>query len=202
MQKNYRKWNFSFLVFILMLVIFIFLVSTVLALTLILALAFGFTLVKSRFCFVAAMRDPWLTGMTELSRALILLLTLSIMGFALVANSNLGSQIMLYVSPIGLHTIVGGLLFGIGMVLAGGCAIGILMRVGEGFGMQMTALVGLFLGAALGSSNRTFWQAIGESPGIFIPDKLGWGLALAIELIVLLILWLLAGWWQKRKIGG
>ncbi len=202
MTSKQRNWNMGVLLFILMVLIFLAQISLRLALTLILGLAIGFTLVRSRFCFAAALRDPWLTRMTELSRALILLLALSMLGFAFVSSSKIGSGVMLYIMPIGLHTIVGGLLFGIGMVLAGGCASGILMRVGEGFGMQMVALAGLFLGVALSMNSWAFWQNIGEWPGIFLPEKFGWGPALSLELIVLLVLWLLSRWWQNKGIGG
>lgn len=41
-----------------------------------------------------------------------------------------------------MNTVVGGIIFGIGMVIAGGCASGMLMRIGEGFEMHLITLVG------------------------------------------------------------
>jgi len=175
-------------------------------LTLILALgiSLGFVLQKSRFCFVSALRDPILIGMTQLTRAFLLLLGISILGFALVSweASQRNIPLGLYVLPLGAHTVVGGLLFGIGMVLAGGCSSGILMRIGEGFAMQWVAFFGLVVGAVLGERSVINWRNVfGESPGIFLPDILGWIPTLIMEIIVLLILWRLARWWQIKRLG-
>ena len=60
-------------------------VSTYLALILALGISLGFVLQKSRFCLVSALRDPLLIGMTQLTRALLLLLGISILGFALIS---------------------------------------------------------------------------------------------------------------------
>ncbi len=43
-------------------------------------------------------------------------------------------------------------MFGIGMVIAGGCASGTLMRVGEGFAMQMLSLLFFVIGSLIGAS--------------------------------------------------
>ena len=51
--------------------------------------------------------------------------------------------------------ILGGLLFGIGMVLAGGCASGVSYRVGEGMVGAMSAALGLAI-AALMAAARIF----------------------------------------------
>jgi len=175
-------------------------------LTLILALgiSLGFVLQKSRFCLVAALRDPILIGMTQLTRALLLLLGISILGFALVfwGATERNIPLSLNVFPMGVHTLVGGLLFGIGMVLAGGCSTGILIRIGEGFAMQLVAFLGLVVGSVLGERSVKNWRnTFGEWPGIFLPDVLGWFPTLALELIVLSSLWQLARWWQKKQLG-
>ncbi|HCX63619.1 MAG TPA: hypothetical protein DHN33_00210 [Eubacteriaceae bacterium] len=91
-------------------------------------IAFGFILQKSRFCFTAGFRDPILTGSVELSKAILLALSLTTLGFFIVnfvSHLQTGQAFSTsYVHPIGLFTVVGGLLFGIGMVIAGGGASG------------------------------------------------------------------------------
>lgn len=197
-----RKWNIGLMFFMIMLLILLAQVSTKLALNLALGIAIGFTLQKSRFCFVAGMRDPLLLGITSLSQALILLVALSILGYAWVIVSNPAESLFLNVYPLGIHTLLGGILFGIGMVIAGGCASGILMRMGEGFAMQTVAFIGLLAGAMLGGSSQKYWRSLwGESPGVFLPDKLGWIPALLIESAILFLLWMLARWWQNIKYG-
>ncbi len=197
MVKNQRYWNWAFMSAMFFFFLLLAQINWKLALNLGLGVGLGFALEKSRFCFVAAFRDPILTGMTALSQALILLLGVSILGFALVAGSGQGYALNVY--PLGANTIVGGLLFGIGMVLAGGCASGILMRIGEGFAMQMLALAGALVGVFFGERSLRWWQGWGwEQPGIFLPAKLGWLSTLSLEMAVLVVLWLLARWWQNR----
>lgn len=197
MVKNQRYWNWAFMSVMFFFFLLLAQINWKLALNLGLGIGLGFALEKSRFCFVAAFRDPILTGMTALSQAVILLLGVSILGFALVAGSGQGYALNVY--PLGANTIVGGLLFGIGMVLAGGCASGILMRIGEGFAMQMLALAGALVGVFFGERSLRWWQGWGwEQPGIFLPAKLGWLSTLSLEMAVLVALWLLARWWQNR----
>jgi uncharacterized membrane protein YedE/YeeE len=199
-----RKWNFGFVLFITLLLALLFQISIHLTLIFTLGISLGFVLQKSRFCIVAALRDPLLIGMTQLTRAFLLLLGISILGFALVfwGASQKNISIILYVFPFGVHTVVGGLLFGIGMVLAGGCTTGILMRIGEGFAMQWVAFFGLVIGSVLGERSLIHWKnTFGELPGIFLPDLFGWLPTLLLEITVLTALWLLAKWWQKKKLG-
>lgn len=202
LKKSQSKLNFGFSIFILLFLIFLFQLSTRLALIFALSLALGYTLQKSRFCFVAAFRDPLLVGTTKLSQAVILLLLISIPAFTLVfyISSLLNLPIELKVTPFGFHTLLGGILFGIGMVIAGGCASGTLMRVGEGFAMQMLALGGLIIGAFLGNFSLPYLLNIfQEFPGVFLPDIMGWIPALSIQLLALLSLWQGIRWWQKSK---
>jgi uncharacterized protein len=204
MVKSQKKWNYGFTAFMTMLFLLILQVSVNLALIFALGTALGFTLQKSRFCFVAALRDPMVTGITELTQAVILLTGLSILGFGMINYISFLQQrpIFLNVFPVGYHTIVGGILFGIGMVIAGGCVSGILMRIGEGFAMQIVALFGLLIGALIANQTQGFWQGtFGEWGGIYLPDLIGWFPALVIQLLVLAGLWQLARWWQKRTFG-
>ena len=195
LHQHFRNW--AFISFILLLILLLGQINLKLALNFSLGIGLGFALEKSRFCFVAAFRDPLLTGVTALTQAVILLTGVSIFGFALVAG--LGRGYILNVYPLGINTLVGGLLFGIGMVLAGGCASGILMRIGEGFAMQMLALAGVLVGVFFGGKSLKWWQGLGwERPGIFLPDWVGWFATLSIETVLLLALWFLARSWQKR----
>ena len=200
--KSQGKWNIGFSLFMAMLFLLILQINVTLALIFALGTALGFTLQKSRFCFVAALRDPMVTGITELTQAVILLVGLSMLGFWFIQYiSSLQQRAILFnVFPLGYHTIVGGILFGIGMVIAGGCVSGLLMRIGEGFAMQMVALVGLLIGALMANQSQGFWEGtFGEREGIFLPDLIGWFPALALQLLVLAGLWQLARWWQNRK---
>lgn len=202
--KSQVKLNIGFLIFLVLLFLLLIQVSIKLTLLFAVSIAIGFTLQKSRFCFVSAFRDPLLVGTTKLTEALILLLAISILGFAMVFHlANIFNYpLALYVTPFGLHTFIGGIIFGTGMVLAGGCASGILMRVGEGFAMQMIALLGLLIGAFLGKYSLSYWLTIfHEFPGVSLPDTLGWVTSITLELLILLLLWKVIRWWQQKQKG-
>src|SRR5918996_6479388 len=102
-------------------------------------LAFGFVLQRSRFCFASAFRDLFLLGDARVMKGIIAGLAVATAGFAvlmarLVPEVGFGSLPPgATVLPLGVHTLLGGVLFGVGMVLAGGCTSGSLYRAGEGY---------------------------------------------------------------------
>lgn len=201
LKKSQWKLSLGFWLFILLLILLLLQVSVQLTLIFAVSLAIGFTMQKSRFCFVSAFRDPLLVGTTKLTEALLLLLAISIPGFAILSGL-LDLPLTLYVTPFGFPTLIGGILFGMGMVLAGGCASGVLMRIGEGMAMQMLALLGIFIGVFLGKFSLPYWLAIfHQFPGIFLPDIMGWGPAVAVQLLLLFFLWKVTRWWQKKQKG-
>ena len=100
-----------------------------------------------------------------------------------------------------LQVIFFAVLFGIGMVIAGGCASGTLMRVGEGFGMQMLSLFFFIVGSLLGAAHFGWWKLnfIVRGPKIFLPDIFGWVGAVVLQLLIIALLWIAADKWAKRK---
>lgn len=164
--------------------------------------ALGFTLQRSRFCFTASLRDPVLTGSTSLTKAVIIAIATASVGFAALqfASASKGLPIPGNISPAGIHTVVGATMFGIGMVIAGGCASGTLMRVGEGFLIQMLALVFFIIGSLWGAKDFVWWSIqFMPKKGIFLPNILGWPLALLFQFGALLAIFVFADWYGNRK---
>jgi uncharacterized membrane protein YedE/YeeE len=91
-------------------------------------IAFGILIERAQICFTSAFRDMWITGRTKMARAIILGMAVSAIGIF--------SYVQLGVAPkifwAGPNAIVGGLLFGFGIVLAGGCETGWMYRAVEG----------------------------------------------------------------------
>ena len=203
-KKPQMKWSIGFVIFLILLTVFVWQISGRLALSLLVGISIGFVMERSRFCFASAFRDPFLVGMTNLTQAMILLLMLSIVGFAILIHvfELLGWSYELNIFPLGLNTVVGGLLFGVGMILAGGCASGILMRMGEGFVMQFLAFLGLIVGVVLGEDSMPFWQSTFGvwTERVFLPDLFGWTMTLIIELLFLALLWWLFRRYQQKRL--
>ena len=91
-------------------------------------LAFGVIIERAQICFTSAFRDLWITGRTQMAKAII----------AGMAAGTLGvySYVQLGMDPkifwAGPNAVIGGLLFGFGIVLAGGCETGWMYRAVEG----------------------------------------------------------------------
>jgi uncharacterized membrane protein YedE/YeeE len=172
-------------------------------------IALGFTLQRARFCFTAAMRDPCLTGGTNLTKAVVVALAVStvlvsaLQAGAYLKTGDLGAAMKIgLVSPVGLHTAVGATIFGIGAVISGGCASGTLMRVGEGFVQQWIALPFFCIGSALGAVTWPLWRGplmVDMTSSVYLPSVLGGFFpALVVQFALLLAVWLAADWWGKR----
>lgn len=157
-------------------------------------LGLGYILQRSRFCIASAYTDLLVFKDGTLFRALLVFILVCSIGFFLV-ELNPGREG--FVVALGWPTILGGLLFGCGMVLAGGCAAGTIMRLGEGYLLFIPALVGLIIGSTLGAFHYPFW---GSSPYlsyvVFFPDIVGWAGALSFQILTLLALWLII---KKRE---
>ncbi len=103
---------------------------------------FGFVLQRGRFCMNSGFRDVIFMNDYTLMRAYFLALLVAIVGanlledFGLVGEDGLRRQQFNYVANI-----VGGYIFGLGIVMAGGCGSGIIYRIGEGY---TSAVIGTF----------------------------------------------------------
>ena len=171
---------------------------------LIFGVVFGMILQRSRFCFTAAFRDPVITGSTSLTRAAFLAVAVGTIGFSALSlySISTGGKPMGTdsVAPLSILTIIGGVMFGIGMVTAGGCASGTLMRVGEGFQLQWVALLCFMLGSVAGAWAMGFLAPLGKANiKVYLPDHLGWAGALIFQFALIAIVYVLAIKWQKKK---
>ncbi len=93
-------------------------------------LIFGALLQRSRMCFNSAFRDVLLFKDNYLLKMALLAVAVQMVLVHLLAQMGL-----IALAPSGLNwvaNIVGAYIFGLGMVLAGGCASGVTYRAGEG----------------------------------------------------------------------
>ncbi len=135
---------------------------------------FGIIVQRSRFCFVAAFRDLVVSRDGRVMKWTLLSIALGTIPFALLKAN--GYQPMHMVFPMGLHNVIGGLVFEVGMTIAGGCGMGILARSGEGYVRSWLAIVGGMLSAGLwvhiyGGPVGTGWL---YGKPVFLPNVLGW----------------------------
>jgi len=160
----------------------------------------GIVMQRTRFCFVRAFREPFLTGDGDATKAVAVAVIISVTGFTILKWTDLRDWEAFVFPGFWFGSFVGGIIFGVGMSLAGGCASGSLWRAGEGHVKLWVALVGF---ALVGSVFR-IWL-VGEGlraklgTQVFLPDIIGWKMAL-LSIIGLMVLWYaLAAWNQVKK---
>ncbi len=141
---------------------------------LIVGLAFGYALQRGRFCVNTAFRDVVLIRDGTLLRTWALAVAVQLLGLQLLMHTGLFPAEP-DVPPLWpAANALGGFVFGIGMVLAGGCASGTCYRVGEGMLGSLLALLGFGLmtvvvdrGALLPVQEALRWSpssSSGEAP--------------------------------------
>ncbi|MER3404827.1 MAG: hypothetical protein C4289_06405, partial [Chloroflexota bacterium] len=148
----------------------------------------------------------WLARDGRLMRAVILGLLVATAGFTMlmarfVPDPSFGDlPPKAHIVPVGLHLVVGGLAFGAGMVLAGGCVSGTLFRIGEGYVTSWVTLAGILLGLAGAAHTWNWWWTvhISRQPAVWLPRTLGFGWSAALVLGVLGALYLAIMWWESR----
>jgi uncharacterized membrane protein YedE/YeeE len=99
---------------------------------LLIGLAFGVVLHRSRFCFVRTFRDPLMTGDASTTKATLLMLLIALLGNSLLTYNGSHAYYDALTPVFWTGSFIGGIIFGIGMVIAGGCASGSIWRAAEG----------------------------------------------------------------------
>ena len=123
-------------------------------------LALGYILQKGRFCLNSAFRDIIFMKDLTLFRSYLFALVIAIVGSNLMEDlgllqvisadtGNLETVELMRQTFVPVANVVGGFLFGLGIVLAGGCASGIVYRIGEGQLSALMAILGFFFGAVM-----------------------------------------------------
>jgi hypothetical protein len=105
-----------------------------------------------------------------------------------------------HIQTVGLATAVGGLLFGVGMVLAGGCVSGTLWRMGEGYLNSWVAMAGILVGLWAASETWDWWydNDVSKRTAIWLPKEIGTGLSV-IAVLAVLAGWSPRFWWETRS---
>jgi uncharacterized membrane protein YedE/YeeE len=140
----------------------------------IVGLMLGFILQRGRFCLNSAFRDIIFLEDLDLFRAYLLCVVVAIVGTNLLDDAGLimtfnnsGHLVtsgVMRQNLLPVANIAGGFIFGLGIVLAGGCASGIVYRLGEGQMSALMAVFGFFFGVVTTTSGilRPLHEALGQ----------------------------------------
>jgi len=163
--------------------------SLVLGLAVLFGIFFGAVIERGQICFTSAARDLWTTGRTRIAYGILLGMVVACLGtFGAIA---LGATPKIF--WMGPNAALGGLLFGIGIVLAGGCETGWMYRAMEGQVHFWIVGIGNVIGGTLVA---IFWDELGGAlalpyPKINLLEYLGAGTGLLLSLAGLMLAMLL-----------
>jgi uncharacterized membrane protein YedE/YeeE len=171
-----------------------------------LGLGLGLVLQRGRLCFAGAFRDQFLMRNGTMMRAILLGLALMTPIFALIESKAVPEPSFgavaagAHVVPLGLILLVGGVLFGVGMVVAGGCVSGTLYRIGEGYLASWASLLGILLGLSVAAHTWNSWYTftIQSAPLGWLPTSLGYGGAVALTWLLLGLAFVGSLWWETH----
>jgi uncharacterized membrane protein YedE/YeeE len=147
--------------------------------SLVLGLCAGAVMHRSDYCLAGMFRDLFLFRRVDKLRTLLLLVVVTMLLFegARLLGLLPNFPFPLYYAPTAAN-VVGGLLFGVGMVLAGGCVVGTLYKMGAGSVVSAVAFVGLLAGSAGYAEIFPRWSAFIKGTTFFagritLPQMLG-----------------------------
>jgi hypothetical protein len=172
--------------------------KTMLAAAALFGAAFGILIERGQICFTSAFRDLWISGRSVMTKSLAIGMTVGTIGTFFLIETGMPAVIKV-AAP---STLIGGLLFGIGIVLAGGCETGWMYRAVEGQVHFWAVGAGNIIGATL---LAFAWDHLGVYDALvsgWKPVNLieAWGAPLALggTLALLLVWYLFSVYWEKH----
>lgn len=168
-----------------------------------LGLCFGYILQHSAICFNSATTNPIIIGTTTIFRAILIGILTASIGITAIKYLSSGELDYLGVSAISFTLMLGAFMFGIGMVVAGCCASGMFVRMGEGYVIHIVTMLCIMVGYTLANlSYEQVWSRfVIKSPVIFLPEKLGWKLGVIAHIAIIILLYIIALKWEKKQLG-
>lgn len=165
--------------------------------------AFGILLQRSRFCFFCILRELFEERDARGALGILAALAVGSLGYLVVVQPWLPDPGIgrlppdAHIGPVSWVLVAGGLSFGVGMTLSGSCISAHLYRLGEGSTLSPFALLGAVGGFMLGfaSWNSLYIDTLASAPVVWLPARLDYAGAFAVQgglllaLALLLLLW-------------
>lgn len=161
--------------------------------------AFGILIERGQICFTSAFRDLWISGRATMTKAIAVGMAVSSVATLIVILVYGLDPITKIAAP---STFIGGLLFGLGIVMAGGCETGMMYRLMEG----QVVFLPVFIGNIIGATSLAYaWDHMGvfnllvkSGSPINLITVMGPAAALIVTLLILGGGFAVAAYWQKN----
>lgn len=159
-------------------------------------IAFGVIIQRTRFCFVRGFRDPFMTGEGEVARAIAVSVVISMLGFAALKWTGLRGEGAYVPQAFWFGGLVGGIIFGFGMVVAGGCGSGSVWRAGEGQVKLILAVICFALSMSLFETLIDYSAGLTALMGyrVFLPNYITYRWTIIGIVVLMFVYYMLAAW--------
>jgi len=173
---------------------------------LLLGTAVGYVLHRSDYCFAGMFRDFFLFKQSFMLRTLLLLV---ISSMVFIELARLAGLLPLHPSPLlkppTLTNLLGGFIFGVGMVLAGGCVVGTVYKMASGNLLSSIAFVGLLVGSVIYAEFHPWWKSIAVETSFFagtitLPQLIGVNTTYMVSFFTLPTLFLFFHWFKNGRL--
>ena len=134
------------------------------------------------------------------AQMLILALASAIFYPILAKGSLFGSDVRGFVAPIGIASIFGSFLFGIGMQFGGCCASGVLSWAGAGSVRIFITLIGFISGSVWGVYDIAYWRSL-PGAAVNLTTEFGVGGGLVVTLLICAAVAIATLFFEKRRYG-
>ncbi len=169
---------------------------------LIISIIFGFFTQRSRFCMANAFREPFISGETLMLKSFIFSLIIAMAGTIFLKYQNF-IEPYFYVNPTFIWgSLIGGIIFGIGMILADACALSSFWKLGEG---QIKLLIVIILFGFTFSICKYYlnilnvWEKGYLGKKIYLPEYFTYPGTFFFIIGILLLLILFVEWNKRSK---
>jgi uncharacterized membrane protein YedE/YeeE len=119
--------------------------------------AYGVLLQYGRFCMASAVRDLFAVKVPRMAVGMMIAVALYAVVAAIVTLSGFST---FHPNALGWHIVVGGAIFGFGIVFTGGCASGSLYKAGEGNMNSMLVILAISFSQAIVVSASGWWDSL------------------------------------------
>ncbi len=214
-MKSFEKYLGIALVIIALIMGKTMLAKNILFFRLVIGMALGYTLTRGYTGFAGSVNRAYRNGSTKLMRTLALMFFVT----ALLSTAFLifqdATAYKLWINPINLGLLIGGILFGIGMSFSSCCASGVLTDVVTALPRGLISLfffgMGVFLAFPIQKTSplvRKSWftsETFAKRGGVFLPDLFkfdgldGYLGAMVLTGIFCVIVVLISLWYEKKR---
>jgi len=167
----------------------------------VIGLLIGFILQRSRWCIVRALRETFMTGDAEPTVAIIVGIIVGMIGFTTIKFMGVGPETSMVAANFWVPGIVGGIIFGFGMTIAGGCTVGATWRSAEGHVKLWFALVGIIVAGPLTAEylKPRFLEMLPAAMNkqVFLPDHFTYSGSVLIMMLIFLLWYLFVNWNER-----